>query len=233
MASGPLVSSLNALALPGLLQQQGLVRAASRRPSLAEGLNHWLGWTDAAPLFEALQGPVPAWAPNAAAVTQALAAHGRLHAQLSRQVADEPLLPQRGGQRMAAPQDFADVRPQWIALQHRLQRAVSGHRLQLRQVLAQLGDWAARLAALDALWERVLQEREQGRLAMLPSQAEGLWTQAMQAGRTPAQAWAEVEPRLRALMQAEQALRWQPAAGLADALRQALGQTAPPKLGSE
>lgn len=200
-------------ALTALLERMDLIHAPARAPSVIEGLGRWLGWAEAGPLFEALNTPVAAPAPLAPddldAAEQDLA---QVRQWLERAVAAEPQT-----RRGAPPPDVAECRQRYAALQHQMAQALSALRQRLRERLAAAGGDAARLAAVDALLARVVEARESLILAALPAQLERRAEQRRGQHTDPDPSGLHAD--MRALLQAELALRLQPLLGLLEALR--------------
>lgn len=144
--------------LAGLVAGEG----AEARRSLAERLGGWLNLTDAIALSGALAagGDEPA-APGEGAG----AALVRVRAALTDSIAaDEG----RGGAALSAAPDFAPFRRHYVARQRDMAAAIGPLRAQARQALAARSPALARLAALDAVMERALAERERALLACVP-----------------------------------------------------------------
>lgn len=200
-------------ALTALLEQMDLIRAPARPPSVIEGLGRWLGWAESGPLFEALNAPV---APSAALPADELDAAAQdldqVRQWLERAVAAEPQT-----RRGAPPPDLAECRQRYAALQHQMAQALSALRQRLRERLATAGGDAARLATVDALLGRVVEARESLILAALPALLERRAEQRRQTD--PDLGPSALHADMRALLQAELALRLQPLLGLLEALR--------------
>ena len=108
-------------------------------------------------------------------------------------------------------------------------QAIGPLRERLRATLAQAGPEAARLAAVDAMLGRVIEAREQSLLAMMPALLERHAERLRGAAPDePAQPGATApwlltfRADMAAMLQAELALRMQPAWGLLEALRNTL-----------
>lgn len=211
-------------------------------------LGGWLRWTDAQPLFDALQNAVavapPAGDEDASAEAAAADCHG-VHDLLTRTlVNDAPWLeaprPQRRSvsagwiAQAAVPQeptfDFPTYRRHYMAQQQNMDDRITALRARLRRALQLRSPALARLAGLDVVMERLLGEPERRLLATMPAQLEQRFVQ-LGAGTAPAGDAAVTTPaaqahwqlgfqqELEALLQAELALRWQPIQGLLAALR--------------
>ena len=213
-------------------------------------LSGWLRWTDAQPLFAALQEPIsvpPQAQDEDASPDSAQTDSQGVHQWLARTLVDDA--PWREAPRprhrspsagwvatAAAPEafafDFPTYRRHYVAQQQHMEDRITPLRARLRRVLALQSPVLARLAALDAVMERVLGEPERRLLASLPALLEKRFTQlrAAAAPEDDAQApAADAGPRwqtafqheLQTTLQAELELRWQPIQGLLSALRSA------------
>lgn len=159
---------LNGSALVGLLAQLGLVDGPPARPSFIQGMGRWLGWEDAIPLSAALQATSIAAAdtagpmrpPGPAATFQADFA--RVQAALRRAIEDD-------SQPAPADADFPSYRRRYINLQQAMQSGISALRAQARTALAHLSPALGQLAAIDAVMDQALAEREQALLTLMPA----------------------------------------------------------------
>ena len=208
----------------------------------------WLHWTDAQPLFAALGEPLVV-APltddeDASPDTAEADAHG-VHRLLSRALAEDapwreaPRPRHRSatsgwiaGAAVAEPLtfDFPTYRRHYSAQQQAMADRIPPLRARLRRVLELRSPALARLAALDAVMERVLGEPERRLLTAVPALLEQRFGQLRSAAAAPTgddAADAAPHPRwqsgfqqeLHTLLQAELELRWQPIQGLLSALR--------------
>lgn len=215
---------------------------------LIDQLGGWLRWTDAQPLFDALQDTV-AVAPRAgdedASIEGVQADCQGVHNLLTRAlVNDAPWREAPRQQRRsvsagwiaqaAAPQettfDFPTYRRHYMAQQQNMDDRITALRARLRRALQLRSPALARLAALDTVMERLLGEPERRLLAAMPTQLEQRFAQ-LGAGATPAgdadaakpaaqPRWqARFQQELDAMLHAELDLRWQPIQGLLAALR--------------
>lgn len=216
-------AAAGASALPdlgALLARWGLPLPLLQTPA-AEQLGRWLDWRDAVALAQALRAPAesPPTLTPAQAAAQGNVALGRGVRALQAGMAERRLL---GIEPPDAALSLADAAAPY-RLHHAQQQRLMTERLaalrgQLRGLLQACGEPAlARLAALDAVFERALGAQEQQRLAALPSmllrRAAVLRTQWPDTW--PAVLWAE----LQQLLQAELRLRLQPLWGLLEALQ--------------
>lgn len=129
--------------------------------------------------------------------------------------------------------DFSALAPRYFALQKQMEARLSGLRVQMRASLSQGNATLRQLAALDAVMEQMLGDREQRLWALLPAQLEkrlaALHRQhecaLEQSGRTDdPQQWRKTggwlwmfEQDLQALLLAEMQVRLQPIMGLLQA----------------
>ncbi len=200
-------------------------------------LSGWLRWTDAQPLFAALQEPLnvaPCAADEDASPEAAQADCASVQRLLTRSLTDdapwrEPPRPQRRSASAgwtpsaaavteAPALDFPLYRRHYLAQQQHMQEHIAPLRARLRRVLELRSPACARLAALDAVMERVLGEPERRLLAGLPALLEQRFAQ-WRAEAAPGNGWAtRFQQELEAALQAELALRWQPIDGLLAAL---------------
>ena len=176
--------------LAQLLQQWQVLEPLSARPALPEQLARWLDWTDAVSLSSVLAGELPGHAglrgPADAAEPRA-AGRARTPAQVRQgltqvrdglvaAIATDPLFTATDTAADAA--DFAACRRQYQAHQRAMERQLAPWReavrtLLVRQAAAQDGlDGLGELAALDAVMERALGERESHLLSRLPMALE-------------------------------------------------------------
>jgi hypothetical protein len=215
-------------------------------PSLIEQLNSWLRWTDAQPLFAALQDPL-AVAPRAddeddspeGAAADAASVRALIERGLAEQAPwREPPRPRErsratGWSAAAAapdtePIELATYRHHHLTQQQRMEDRIAPLRARLRRVLQLRSPAQARLAALDAVMERVLDEPQRRLLAGVPALLDqrfaALRAEASDASAAPANAnatsaWQQrFQHELDAALQAELDLRWQPIDGLLAAL---------------
>lgn len=200
---------------------------------LARQLGDQLAWADAILLSQALSAP-PAAVGDAATRRRALdwaeAALERVLAEVGAGFHDE-LLARESAQ--ALPEQappLADLLTSYRLHLSQQQRQIAGRAASLREKLrAQLAGASpdlARLAALDAVFERSLAAQERAALGALATLLARR-AQAHERNHPPhwrAPLWAD----LQQLLQAELALRLQPAQGLIEALRQAVAADARP-----
>jgi hypothetical protein len=211
-------TGLNGSALTAWLASHDLVKRAPSPPSLIDGLGQWLGWTEAIALSASLN--MPAEARAGTATPSALKREfDRVHEAMRRAIESSDASPQPTRRRLlpeTVPADagFAPYRQRYIALQQAMESAIETLRAQARAAAAWL---SPRLAAVDAVMENMLSEREQLLLARLPTLLETHFERQRRAHADLA--WI---PRFRTDMQqlalAELQLRLQPVRGLIDTL---------------
>jgi Protein of unknown function (DUF3348) len=220
-ASSPLVRQLSRLA--------GAEAPASRQ-ALAERLAPWLGLTDAIALAGALSAASAAHLPaQAAPPAAALAAEAaRLRRRLADGLAAAPAAAHRRGA-APRPEDAADFTPhrrRYHERQQTLDMAIGPLRARLRDALAAGSPTQVRLAAVDAVMEQALAERERGLLSVVPVLLEKRFEQLRQAAAaaTPeppaaTAGWLATFRRdMHQLLLAELDHRWQPLDALLAAL---------------
>lgn len=231
-------------ALVRLLAQLDSQAAPGAPADFADRLSGWLRWTDAQPLFAALQEPLTVAPPSADEDTSVEGAEAdcrSVHALLTRAfVADAPWREApRPRTRLAAgrlppppmePLEFPIYRRHYQSQQIAMEDRIAPLRARLRRVLQLRSPAMARLAALDQVMERVLSEPESRLLGALPAQLEKRFQQlrseaaaATTGHPAPADAapgWEQrFQQELDAMLLAELDLRWHPIQGLLAALR--------------
>lgn len=209
--------------LTRLLMQWGVRTAAPAGP-LAEQLGGWLGWADAVRLSQVLsmeptQAPAGEPVGQTPAFDAAEAALNRLQTELSLafeapELARDAAAP---GPPAAPLADLlAPLRWHHAQQQRRMAARVAGLRAQLREHLVGATPALAAVAALDAVFERVLAAPEQQRLAGLPAV---LTRRAEQHHATdPRHSHRHIAADLQRLLRAELDLRLQPLRALVEAL---------------
>lgn len=222
---------INSAELVRLLAELTPAQGPDATLTLAEQLGQWLGWTDAIALSAALNAQAPAPArPPAGARRQAPTlpeAAQRVHQALRRDIDADPLwAPQRprpAGWAEEA-QSPAAYRRQYRSHQQAMALALGPFRARVRAALAECSAALGQLAALDAVLEQALAARERQCLALVPEllmqHGQRLQRQAGPPDAAPPIApwvagYAALAP---AVLRAELALRWQPIAGMLDAL---------------
>ena len=163
-------------ALIRLLARLTDARFPESEPPLADRLGQWLVWTDAIALSSALSGGP---GPRGAAPDQAEEALClRVRTTLTNAIARDAMLtphrhrhPARHRRNPAvvdAAPDYAAFRQCYLSLQERMESAIGNLRTVLRGMLATREPAMSRLAAVDAVMERVLAVREHNALAAVP-----------------------------------------------------------------
>ena len=211
-------------------------------------LSAWLRWTDAQPLFAALQEPIatPPCAPDEDPSPDSARADSQaVLGLLTRALTDdapwrEAAVPRRRSATSGwiatsatpAPTemafDFPTYRRHVVAQQQSMEDRIAPLRARLRRALELRGPAHARLAALDAVMERMLGAPERRLLDALPGLLEKRFAQlraaatadAETAGDAPAAAaWQTgFQHDLEAALHAELDLRWHPIRALLAAL---------------
>nr|WP_144834530.1 DUF3348 domain-containing protein [Cupriavidus gilardii] len=224
-----------------LLARLTEVEAPEPGRSLAAELGQWLGWTDAVALSSALNGGAQPATSREAVASEDVASEdvardcARVRAALAKAINDNGSSASRSrAQTRVQPPgdgyttaDYAIHRQRYLSLQQSMETPIAALRGRLRALLSAQGADMARLAAVDAVMERVLGAREQALLIAVPSMLEAHFERLRQAGET-AQARDQRAPAawlrafrddMRAVLLAELDIRFQPVEGLLAALR--------------
>lgn len=234
-------------ALVRLLARLDEADVPESKQAFVERLSDWLGWADAISLSSALDGR-RATAAEAACSPALLAgsAQGeftRVRTGLERSIIEEFTLPTRKsesglrapprGMLLDPPTDFAPLRRRYAAKQQAMEVSVGALRARMRELVASASPSLVRLAAVDAVMERVLGEREYALLSTVPALLEKRFERSRKAhlqAQTPTDnasdsglqpgGWLDVFFKdMRAVLLAELDIRLQPAEGLLEALR--------------
>jgi hypothetical protein len=194
----------------------------------ADRLSQWLRWTDAISLAGALNANPPAARPNARSNTPAGTSTEEqecagLRAALAKTIAED---------RAAPADDFPTYRRRYHARQQTMETAIGAQRERLRASLAARSPAMAQLAAVDAVMEQTLSEREHSLLASVPTALDKHFARLRRAGQATNESdkdkgnAAQPAPWLDAFHKdflavclAELDFRMQPLEGLLDALR--------------
>lgn len=205
--------------LPGLLARWRLSPPSAAQQPVVERLGDWLAWTDAVTLAQALSlAPDTGTEPLAAVADWAHAALERLRTELATSFADTVLVGDNASPPALSFADaFAPYRLHHAQQQRTLTARVGSLRERLRVKLAgSRSQRLARLAQLDAVFERALSERTRQASGALP----GLLAQRATALHVadPATWCARLWAELQALLAAELDLHLQPVLGLHEAL---------------
>ncbi|MGY8525390.1 DUF3348 domain-containing protein [Paracidovorax citrulli] len=243
MLQVPQRPALSGPALIRLLAGLSGIEAAAPTESLANQLSQWLGWTDAIALSSALQGPSGTSPPLRAAGSDPAQRESRectrVRTALAATIAAEgnAASQRRGPGRPAAIAAAIDATVEYSVYQQRYQHlqqtmeaAVRPLRARLRAALA-VRPGMAQLAAVDAVMERVIGQREQALLAGVPAmlqphferlrqaEAEALQSAPADAPGRPG-AWLRTfRDDMQHVLMAELEIRFQPVEGLLAALR--------------
>ncbi len=231
MGRGSLRTSFTGSALIRLLAQLADAEAPESKQAFAERLSQWLGWTDAISLSAALNTPAaPAAGPRAAPLNKAEADVARVRAALTRAITEEGASaappPPAPGEPVDPKAEFAVYRRRYVARQQAMEAGIAPLRERLRGTLAGVSAEMARLAAVDAVMEQVLRDREHVLLAGVPRLLEKRFERLCRAeadapadGASPG-GWHDVfASDLQRVLLAELEVRLQPVEGLLDALR--------------
>ena len=208
------------------------VDAPAPRQGFAETLGHWLGWTDAISLSGALSTAAPAGTPRPVSARKAAEDVERVKAGLARAIAEActaPSPPARGSRRPPepapeVPTDYASYRQRYQSMQQAMEERIEPLRQRLRAQLAAASADGARLAAVDAVMEQVLAQREQQLLHGISTQRLERRFESLkpQGDDTAAGPWLETfRQDMHAVLLAELDTRLQPVEGLLAALRAA------------
>lgn len=169
--------------------------APASNDAFAQGLGHWIDWTDAISLSAALDSPA-AHTPPAFASAQAPASAeerelARAKATLARTIAtaasagEPPARIQRPIAQalpaVAAPIEFTPYRHAYATTQQAFDITLAPLRRRLRSALVSASPDMARLASLDTVMEQVLGARERSLLATVPQWLERRFDQLRQA----------------------------------------------------
>ncbi|NYT86791.1 DUF3348 domain-containing protein [Pusillimonas harenae] len=237
-------TSFSGPALVRLLSRLNNADIAEPVSSLSDRLSQWLGWSDAIALGAALSNPASA-TPQATAELDEDQEYARVCKALSDAIAAVNIpapARHRGRQSSVAQQgqavpmdaiEFSTYRQRYISLQQIMETRCTELRTRLRAVLAGRSPDMARLAAVDAVMEQAMNEREFSMLARVPVLLEAHFKRLKQAAlealanedelkHVPsggAHAWLNVfHEDMQSVLFAELDIRLQPAQGLLAAL---------------
>lgn len=239
-------TGFNDSALIRLLSRLTDIDIRESRQATADRLSQWFGWTDAISLSTVLDGhPATARSGTRASASAEEGECTRVRAALANAIADRRAFTNdRGrlhlhapasGEPMETTADFAPFRQRYLARQQAMEASIGPLRGRLRAALAARSPAMSRLAAVDAVMERVLDARERSLLATVPVALERHFERLRQAGQatqgdtqapdepdrtaTPAE-WLVVFRRdFQDVLLAELDFRFQPVEGLLAALR--------------
>lgn len=233
-------------ALVRLLASWGVQPAEGPPSDFHDQLSGWLRWTDAQPLFAALQEPLtvaPLSADEDASADSAEADSQAVHALLTRTLTEDAPWREAAPRRRSATSgwiatsaptptemafDFPTYRRHYVAQQQSMEDRIAPLRARLRRALELRSPAHARLAALDAVMERMLGAPESRLLDALPGLLDKRFAQLRAAAASAdaaddapatASSWqAGFQRDLQAALHAELDLRWHPIRALLAAL---------------
>jgi hypothetical protein len=245
MVQAPQRSAFSAPTLIRLLARLANVdHGAAAQASLSERLSEWLTWTDAIALSAALGGTHVADVAvrdfrsaqeESARVRASLAAAVKRHCRDA--VSGGRREPGLTGVDTAPPDaaiDYLLFRQRFLSIQQTMETAVANLRSRLRETLAEKSPAMARLAAVDAVMERAISEREHALFAAVPELLRAYFERLRDAASTPAtdghasagpaarprNSWLDAfEREMQHVLLAELDIRFQPVEGLLSALR--------------
>lgn len=242
-AGSALVRLLAHLGEPPAGGPPGAAARDARGADFADRLSAWLGWADAIALSSALSAPPEVPPPARPAPTADDCA--RVQGALAQAILEDglppvqrmplPPLPGQPAIPLDDPADFQPYRRHYLARQQAMELALGTLRESLRAALATRSPELARLAAVDAVMERVLGVQEHNLLAGVPALLERHFLRLREAaaGEPPPEparpgelmrlpGWlVAYRQDQQAVLLAELDLRFQPIEGLLDALRTA------------
>lgn len=178
MARGLPGTSLNSARLVRVLADLAVADVVEAKRSMAERLGEWLDFTDAMALFSALNGQAAATAGGALAGTPLHAEFVRVRDTLAESITTDGVFKQ-GSVRIKLPipamlsssggvADFSPFHRYYQAHQRDMSAAIGPLRAKARAALAERSPAHGRLAALDAVLDQVLVNRERNLLATVP-----------------------------------------------------------------
>lgn len=212
------IPGFTGLALIRLLTRLTDVDASGSRPSFAERLSQWLGWTDAIALSAALNGsPAPMPSVARAALSADESEFTRVRNALVRAAATDD-------ETMNTTDGFVPFRRRYHAQQQAMETSIGPLRARLRARLASRSPAMARLAAVDAVMEQALGARERTLLSTVPVLLEKHFERLRRSEADDAAeqtgGWLDTfRHDMHSVLLAELEVRLQPAQGLLEALR--------------
>lgn len=213
LALSPRRTPLSGSGLIRLLATLSDTHVPAPKDSFSDGLCRWFDWTDAISLSSALDGPqdAPAEAPSQrTAATAADRECRRVRDAITKLAVPDPTT-----------DDFPPHRQRYLGWQQSMDAQITPLRRKLRASLSAASPALARLAAVDAVMEKVIGARERTLLSTVPAWLEQHFERVRSAA-------PEDQPELwrtpfcqdmREVLLAELDLRMQPVEGLLDALR--------------
>jgi hypothetical protein len=219
MAPGLPRARFNSSGLVRVLADMAIAELPETGQTLGERLGLWLGWTDAIALATALGGTAaqaPASA-RAAPTAQALAQDmARVRGQLALAISqDEQLQADPAANPPDNVADFSPYRRSYLAHQSAMDAAIPALRARLRAALAARSAALGQLAALDAVMDQALAERERQALAGVPRLLEQRYQRLRTSHPEPQRRYRQ---DMQDVLRAELELRLQPVQGLMEAL---------------
>jgi hypothetical protein len=236
----PTRTALSGPALVRLLARIADLDVPAPASSLSDRLSQWLGWTDAIALSTALAGETPAVSGASSAVQAEADASAQTRAALVRAiVSDERAEAAARGRHRAAPKplagipvDYAVFRQRYLTLQQTMESDIGALRGRLRAVLAAPSSDLTRLAAVDAVMEQALAQRERTSFAQVPVLLGKYFERLRRAhapvsdgkdgedAPAPDDSWLDAfREDMQNVLLAELEVRFQPVEGLLAALR--------------
>jgi len=213
LALAPRRIPLSGSGLIRLLATLGDTDIPAPKDSFSDGLCRWFDWTDAISLSSALDGPQALSTDVPSSRTAAMAAEREC-----RRVRDTVT-------RLASPDpttdDFPPHRQRYLGWQQAMDNHIAPLRRKLRASLSAASPALARLAAVDAVMDKVIGARERTLLATVPAWLEQHF-ERVRRGSPDDQAdrWRDTFCQdMREVLLAELDLRMQPVEGLLEALR--------------
>lgn len=213
LAPSPRRTPLSGSGLIRLLATLGDTHVPTPKDSFSDGLCRWFDWTDAIALSSALDGPQDASAEAPSLRMAATAADRecrRVRDTLTRLAVPDPTT-----------DDFPPHRQRYLGWQQAMDTNIAPLRRKLRASLSAASPALARLAAVDAVMEKVIGARERTLLSTVPAWLEQHFERVRSA--TPEDQpdrWRTTFCQdMREVLLAELDLRMQPVEGLLDALR--------------
>ncbi|WP_457329257.1 DUF3348 domain-containing protein [Rhizobacter sp. P5_C2] len=213
LALAPRRIPLSGSGLIRLLATLGDTDIPTPKDSFSDGLCRWFDWTDAISLSSALDGPQASSTDAPSGRTAAMAAEREC-----RRVRDTVT-------KLAAPDpttdDFPPHRQRYLGWQQAMESNIGPLRRKLRASLSAASPALARLAAVDAVMDKVIGARERTLLATVPAWLEQHFERVRgDSSDDQPDRWRETFCQdMREVLLAELDLRMQPVEGLLEALR--------------
>lgn len=220
MAPGLPRARFNSSTLVRTLAEMAVAEVADSEQTLGERLGLWLGWADAISLSAVLNGGIAARPAQARRRAASLGPQvARVRSGLALAIAtDDALQAQPNHQVRDGGADFSPYRRCYLAHQGAMDAGIRPLRAQLRAELAGRSAALAQLAALDAVMDDALVERERHVLAGVPRLLEQRHRRLHQGPGDVGLALARFGQDVQDVLLAELELRWQPIEGMMEAL---------------